>query len=290
MNSNAPARSHQNRFHRVRNRTLGAGTLIFQKDLLGMSASVAYYTVLALTPFLLLFFGFLGFFGWRNSPEVRDEITRVLGPAAAIVLNSLQTRLEQDQGILAFSILGFLTLIISATGVITQLQVSLDEILFEPNLSPAAETISANFEPAMIATWLHTKVLSVLTLIFCVFIATMTLVSTVAIRVLLPIESQIFWHTLTALGSFVIFWLVFTGMFRYLPNLAQCSWRFCWKAGALCSTLFLCGKWGMEFFFTHSGIESSYGALSSFVIFLLWAYYNGLTILLSACLAKGFFK
>ena len=259
--------------------------LLGEKDIFNMASAIAYYTVLSLTPFLLILLTVVSALGFAEIPDVKDQVNGVLGPSAGVVLQSIQDHLRGDQGGLAFGFFGLVTLLISATGVITELQKALDSIFAKstPQGPLPAET-------SVIGPWVRTKAFSVLALIFCVFISTVSLVMSILIKVLLPIHDQVIWQVIDTLSSIVAFSLIFLLMFRYLPTAAHQSWSFCIRSGLLCSIFFHVGKGLIQAYFSHAGIESSYGALSSFVIFLIWAYYNALIILLSASLAQVYFR
>ena len=67
------------------------------------------------------------------------------------------------------------------------------------------------------------------------------------------------------------------------------SFAFAARAGVICSSLFHIGKYLLESYFLRVDMSTGYGALSSFVLLLLWAYYNALIVLISACAAKAAF-
>lgn len=259
--------------------------LLTETNILSLSSAVAYYTVLSLTPFLLLTFAALGAIGWRSFPEFQQGVIEALGPNAVIVLQGVQDRLQGDEGGLAFGIFGGVTLLFSATLVISELQNALNILFLRDHRREEAD----DPDRASWALWLETKALAVLALLFCIFIATVSFVISVAIRLLLPLEDEVFWTLMRQLFSFVVFSILFCFMFRYLPRRRQ-PWVFSWKAGMLCSVLFHLGKAALEVYFSVSVVKSSYGAMSSFIVLLLWAYYNGLIILVSAAFAHAFFR
>lgn len=261
--------------------------LVSERDLLGMSASIAYYTVLSLTPFLLLFLTFVTWIGLYDLPRIRAGITQILGSSASLILESLQFRLMSDSGGLAFGLLGLFTLLFSASGVISQLQSSLD-LIFERNPLTLQSNPSQK-SPSVLKMWMTTKLYAILALLFCIFAASVSLVFSVIIELLVPVDVQSLWNGVNRLASFSTFALIFTMMFRYLPRGQKPSWRSSFLGGLLCSVLFHLGKGALALFFATGGIESSYGALSSFVVFLLWAYYNALIILISAILERAYF-
>lgn len=259
-------------------------TILGEKDILSLSSAVAYYTVLSLTPFLLLMFAFVGWIGWQDYPGFQQNVVEALGPSAVIVLQAVQDRLQGDNGGMAFGVFGVLTLLFSASGIISELQNSLNVILKDHERTDAKKV-----ERTAWTVWFETKALAVLALLFCIFIATVSFVISVLLRYLLPLDDEIFWNVVKLLFSFAVFSVVFCFMFRYLPKERQ-SWKFSWRAGLFCSVLFHVGKSALEMYFAISAIQSSYGALSSFIVLLLWAYYNGLIILVSACFARAFFR
>lgn len=288
-----PATTRAPLWDRAKNNTNSLIDILFNKNVFSLASAIAYYTVLSLTPFLLLLFAFLTEIGLADRPEVRDGIQETLGFSAEAVLLSMQSHLQASTGGFAFGFLGFFTLLFSATGVIVELQNALTSIFSDTETTPCDDAtkrvLPKKDEPSQIRLWVKTRAYAVLALLFCVFVSTVSLVLSVFVRMVLPIEDRAFWEIANALTSIAIFTAIFATMLKYLPKVPRPSWRFCVKGGFLASMLFHLGKLGLATYFANAALSSSYGALSTFVIFLLWAYYNAAIILTSAAASKVLF-
>lgn len=258
--------------------------LFTTRNMWGLSASIGFYTVLSLTPFLLVLFTLTALFGWENSDEFRSGVQDILGASAAIGLDAISTRLESEQGMLGFGVIGFVAVVWSSSGVVGEIQDALNRVLFDPQT--ADETKS---DHSALRQWLQLRFFAIAAVIFCVLVSLSSFVATVALKLMVSEADENFWNIIKSLGSFAIFAVMFQMMFRYLPRRSPQP-GFAWNAGILCATLFLLGRLALEFYFAHSGMQNVYGALSSFIVLLVWAQYNGLIILISASIAKVFFR
>ncbi len=256
--------------------------LVMKYDILSMSSSMAYYTVLSMTPFLLLIFAALNFIGWKNYPAFQHELILTLGPAVSTAIQSIQQRLQDSGAVIDFGIFTFLTFIFSSMGIVSELQRTLNTILLGSTEAGQSSTKEAFFD------WLKTRAYALIALIFCIFVVMGSFALSVAFRFFIQAQNEFLWEAVRFLASFLIFSGVFFFLFRYLPIQRQTAY-FAARAGLICSTLFHVGKYLIEGYFIRVDMTSGYGALSSAVLLLLWAYYNGLIIILSACLSKAIF-
>ncbi len=251
-------------------------------DILSMSSSMAYYTVLSMTPFLLLIFATLNFIGWNNYPDFQRELIETLGPTMSTALYSIQERLQDSGSVIDFGIFTSLTFIFSSMGIVSELQRTLNTILFGMSVADGMSTKEALLD------WMKTRAYALLALMFCILVVVGSFALSVVFRFYVQSQNETLWEILRFVASFLIFSGVFFFLFRYLPAKRQ-SIFFAARAGVICSSLFHIGKYLIESYFLRVDMSTGYGALSSSVLLLLWAYYNGLIIILSACLAKAIF-
>lgn len=256
--------------------------IVMKYDVLSMASSMAYYTVLSITPLLLLIFATLNFIGWNSYPDFQRELIETLGPTIATALQSIQGRLQESGSVIDFGIFTLLTFIFSSMGIVSELQRTLNTILFGlPN------TDGVSTKQAML-DWIKTRGFALLALVVCIFVVVGSFALSVAFRFYIQAQNEVLWEIVRFTASFLIFSGVFFFLFRYLPSKRQTIF-FAARAGVICSSLFHIGKYLIESYFLRVDMTSGYGALSSFVLLLLWAYYNGLVIILSACLSKALF-
>lgn len=274
-------------------------TLFSDRNLLGLSASIGFYLVLSLTPFLLLMFALTAIIGWENSTEFRSAVAESLGPSAAIGLDAISQRLDADKGRgLSFGILGLIAILFSSSGVVGEIRDALNRVILpiHPHDDAAAASAAAEIERieaegvstwGAIRTWAWGRMFAIMAVIGCVMIAIVSFAGSLALRWLIPADEN-FWLNLKLLGSFVVFAVLFYGMFRLLPS-RQPRQGFAFSAALICSGLFHVGNKMLEIYFANSAISNSYGALAGFIVLLLWAQYNGLIVLVSAVAAQVFF-
>jgi membrane protein len=262
-----------------------AVSLYIDKNVSTMASSISFLTVLSLTPFLLLFFATLVLIGWQNFGEIQAQIIEALGPGASLFVKSIGPNLEKDEGGFSFGFLGLVTIIYAASRIVSELKDSIEKILN----GECSHEYRDNASQSKVLVWMKTKVFSIVAIIFCIFLFTVSLVFSTFINYFFSTTMASSFDVLNYIVSFSFFTFIFYLMFYFLPKPKPNS-RFALKAAAVCSVLFHIGKIALEAYFSNSSMESSYGALSSFVILILWAYYNGLIILISACIAKAFFN
>jgi membrane protein len=74
-------------------------------------------------------------------------------------------------------------------------------------------------------------------------------------------------------------------MYRFLPN-TTFEWRDVWVGAMITSVLFNFGKLGLCPYIGKGAIGSSYGAVGSILVLLLWIYYSGLIFYFGAEFTK----
>ena len=97
---------------------------------LKLSAALAYYTIFALAPLLLLVISLVGIFYGKAAIEGRVfvELNGLIGVTAALQIQEMIKSIQlSDQSTMAFTI-GLITLLISATSILVEIQDSINII------------------------------------------------------------------------------------------------------------------------------------------------------------------
>jgi membrane protein len=81
--------------------------------------------------------------------------------------------------------------------------------------------------------------------------------------------------------AFVIFWLFFAVLLKYLPD-AHLEWKDVLVGAAFTSFFFTLGEFLIGRFIGSVGLSQGYGAASSLILILLWVYYSMQIILIGA--------
>ena len=171
-------------------------------------------------------------------------------------------------------ILSFLTLLWGSTNVFSQLQSSLNTI-WEVQPKPGRGiwgTIKDRF--------LSFSLVLGAAFLLLVSLVLSSLLSTVSSwgQGLLPGADWI-WQLVNFAVSFVVITLLFALIYKFLPD-AKIVWRDVLLGATVTALLFNIGKYALGLYLANAG--STYGAVGSLVVFLLWVYYSAQILFMGA--------
>lgn len=243
-----------------------------------LAAALAYYTVFAIGPLLLILISILGFFFGRSAieGEIIAQISALTGRQTAGVIEAIIAGSQKQTTGVVSLVVGVALLILSASGVFGQLKTSLNLIW---NVEP---------KPGRgIMGMIQERVLSFAMVVVIGFLLGVSLVATSAVAILnsyfsgiLPIPAFL----IETINIFISFWVIlvlFALVYKVLPDV-KLPWRMVWGGATLSSLLFTLGKSVIGIYIGNSAAQSTYGAASSLVVILLWVYYSGLILFLGA--------
>jgi membrane protein len=245
-----------------------------------LGAALAFYTVLSLAPLVLILLALIGVI-FRNDPagawtKLTEQMSYFLDKSAIQVVQDIaRTASTPGKSALA-TIIGIALALFGASGVFGQLQDALNTIWgvkAKPGLS--------------IWGFLRARFLSFAMIAGACFLLLVSL----AIEALLKGFSNYIQATLPGgLTIAVSFYLIFDfavvvalfGMiFKILPDV-RTRWRDVWVGAVMTAVFFVIGKWALGLYLGSGTAASAYGAASSLVTLLLWAYYSSQILLFGA--------
>lgn len=241
-------------------------------------AALAFYTIFSLAPLLIIIIALSAIFFGEQAATGQLEVflVELIGAdAAAFVGNILKNANTPFSNLLA-TIVGIGTITFTSTTVIAQLKSSL-------NLIWNVETR----EGQTIRQFLISRGMAfVLVLIFAVvLISSLIIDATIGVvgfrlEEILPSSlALISWINYLVFTLATIF--LFTIIFKMLPDV-KITW-FDAMVGAVVTTgLFLLGRYLISIYLGVGNLGTTYGAAGSFVVLLIWIYYNSMTIYLGA--------
>jgi membrane protein len=100
-----------------------------------------------------------------------------------------------------------------------------------------------------------------------------------------PKDAFILFHGVNVLLMFVITTLLFTLIFKTLPD-GKIVLRDCFIGGAFTSFLFMIGKFAIGAYLGSSAIATIYGAAGSVILILVWVYYSAIILYFGAEFTK----
>ncbi|MEY5019410.1 MAG: YihY family inner rane domain protein [Verrucomicrobiota bacterium] len=241
-------------------------------------AALTYYAVFSLGPLLLIATAITGwFFGEEEARgELRDQLVEIFGRETAMTIEGLLAALRAHTGSGWAAVVGLVVLLFSASSVMRQLRESMNFIWRVPHLKEANWT-----------KWVEHYLISLLGVIMAGMLLILSLVSTATLAAMkkhlpewLPYSGN-FLLGIEFCLTLVLVTLVCAMIFKFLPE-ARVLWRYVWLGAFGTALMFSLGKLGMGLYLGWLSAGSLYGAMSSFMILLLWMYYSAQVLVLGA--------
>lgn len=243
-----------------------------------LGAALAYYTALAIAPLLLVVIGIAGLALGDEAArgQIMSQLQGLIGAEGArAVQDVLQNSRDTKSGTIA-TIVGVMTLLLSAGGVFAQLKDALDTVWgVEPKTSGGwVAMIKERFFSMAMVVGVGFLLLVSLVVSAGVAAAGETLAGFGAVGEALA-------QLAVAIVSLVVITVLFAMIFKILPD-AEVSWSDVWVGAFATAVLFVLGKTAIGLYLGHASIGSTYGAAGSFVVLLVWVYYSAQILLLGA--------
>ncbi len=244
-----------------------------------MGAALAYYTLFAIAPLLLILITLAGYiFG---AEAARGQIVAELGglmgkEGATAVEGLLKSASDPKTGAIA-TIVGGITLLIAATTVFAELQSDLDRIWKVP----------AKDKPSGIWGLVQARFLSFGLIVGIGFLAIVSLALSAALTAFGDWYGTYFkgWTMMLQVVNIVVSFGVTTAAFAMVYKLmpsVPIRWRDVWVGAVVTAFLFTLGKYLIGLYIGKAGVASGFGAAGSLIVVLVWVYYSTQIFLLGA--------
>lgn len=252
-----------------------------EDDVLSRGAAIAFYSVTALVPVLIIVIWIAGIFFGHS--EARDAIawqfhTLMGAGSAKLLLTMLDSAARQSTSTSA-KIVGMATLVIAASGVFGEMQSALNIIW------------KAVPERGMVGQLVRARAVSLGLVAALGFFMLVSLAVTAALAALasvidaqLPVSWTILF-ILNAATSFGLLALLFAAIYKVLPDI-DLRWSDVLVGGVGAAILFELGKYLIGFYLDHSSLAASYGPAGALVVVLLWIFYSAQLFLFGAEFTK----
>ena len=196
--------------------------------------------------------------------------------SAKAVQEMIQNAGSQPKTGILSAVIGVVTLILGAGGVVGQLQTSLNTIW---GVTPKpGQGVWGSVRQRFIS---FAMVLSIGFLLLVSLVISAVVTSLTQFMGSFLGGAEILAHGLDLFISFFFVTALFAMIYKFLPDV-RIQWRDVWIGAALTSVLFTVGKFLIGLYLGHSGVSSAYGAAGSLITVLLWVYYSSLIFFLGA--------
>ncbi len=249
-----------------------------------LGASLAYYTLFALAPILIVAITVAGFFFGADAvqQEVTGQIRGLVGDQGAGAVQGMLEGASQRGTDGVATAVGLITFFLGATGAFLELQTALNGIW---RVKPKAN--------AGLKEMLLQRLLSFGLVVGVGFVLLVSLLVSAGLSALtryvgtfLP-DIAVLWQGVNTLVSLGVITLLFAMIYQFLPDV-DLRLRDVWVGALVTAGLFTIGKFVIGLYLGTSGVASSYGAAGSVVVLLIWVYYSSQVVLLGAEFTRAY--
>jgi membrane protein len=249
-----------------------------------MSAAISFYGMLSLAPLLILLVGLLG---WWIDREVLTsgliaQVSTIVGErGGALIGQALASAKEPGEGVAA-SLVGFVVLLMGATGVFGELQAAFERMW------------TGDARPDDPPKWWHAASLRLRGIGYVLAFGFLLLVSLVISTLLnlaagwagswLALEQAV--RVLNEVAAFSVCAALFFGLMR-MSSGTRPRWRSLAFGAVVGATLFTGGRQLLALYLSSAAVVSAYGAAGSLVVLLMWIFFSSSILLYAAGCAKA---
>ena len=234
-----------------------------------MGAALSFYTVFSLAPLSILVLSLVSVVVERNAAraEIVGQFRNFVGKEGAEMMEMILTKTAAESTSILGTTIGFVVLLVGASGVFGELQDSLNQIW----------GVSSKRHPVFILvkervfSFAMVFVMGFLMLVSFMFSAAIAAAGSYLHARYPGMDGP--WELGNSVVSVLVIALLFALIYRMVPD-ALITWKDVWLGALIAAVLFELGKFVLGFYFGRSAIASSYGAAGSLIIILVWVFYS----------------
>ncbi len=250
----------------------------FQSNTFQKGAALAYYAVFSIIPIIVIVVSIFGLlFGKASvSNEIFNQLSDTIGGQAAGQLQDLIQNQNKHHNSIITTIIGFITLMLSASGMFSQIHNAFNSIW------------GIKAKPKNGVLRYVTKHLASFCILLVLFLLIIISTSISAVLANIPSETEVngtIAYLYEHMISIVLLSLAFGIMYKYLGD-AIVNWKPALMGGLFTAILFTLGKIGIAYYLGKSHLSSTFGSASILALIMLWVYYTSQIIFLGASFVK----
>jgi len=258
----------------------------FDKDEAGRrGAALAYYATFSIFPLLLLLLALFGFVlrYWDAALDAQHEILRAaasyVSPQIADLLGQMLLILKDGAG--SATGIGFLTLLLGASGVFYELDDSLNRIWRVPRPAERSGLI------AFLVQLVKERLMSFVMILALGVLLLVSLVLTGITQAMLtrlsgfPLISGVAGFLIGLVLTLCLNTILFAALFKYLPKTAI-RWREVGFGAFVTAVLWEIAKRLLALYIAHSNYTSLYGTVGALLAIMAWVYFSSQILFLGA--------
>ena len=255
-----------------------------EHEALTRGAAIAFYAVTSLAPVLLVVVAVAGLFLGQDAvrSSLVDQVSGLVGNEGGDLVKTMLTRAADKDSSIWASLLGVLTVIVTASGVFGEMQTALNR-----TWHVSSGTSGLPWFSIIRARATSLGLVAALGFLLIVSLAASAAVS--ALGKYLGGQSGLAPVLLSALNtsvSLLLFTLLFAAIYKVLPDIPL-SWRVVGVGAFVTAVLFTIGKSLIGWYLGTTAAGSGYGAAGALILILLWGYYSSQIFLFGAEITRA---
>jgi membrane protein len=240
-------------------------------------ASVAYFTLFALAPVMLVVIAVAGLAFGREAAQgaVVAQLSGLMGFETAAALQAMIRSADESLSGVVATVLGVVAILLAVTGVFGEVQTALNAIW---KVTPRGPVLSR---------LVRARLASLGLVVALGFVLVVSLALSAAagafgeyLKLWLP-AAGLTLQLVDLLLSGLLIAGVFAAIYRILPD-RDLGWSDVLPGALFAAVLFQGGKYLIAFYIGATGIASSFGAAGALIVMLLWIFYSAQIFLLGA--------
>lgn len=250
-----------------------------------MGAALAYYTLFALAPILIVAIAVAGLIFGQEAVrgEIVGQVQGLIGREGALAVQAMLEGAAKPSSSIPATVIGVITFFLGATGAFLELQTDLDAIW---RVKPKSR---GNF----LRDLLMQRLISFGLVLGFAFLLLTSLVVSAALAAVHTYMGNAFpgvavlWEAVNVVVSLAVVTLLFAMIYKVLPDV-KLAWGDVWVGALVTAGLFTIGKFLIGLYLGTSSLGSTYGAAGSVIVILVWVYYTSQIILLGAEFTRAY--
>ncbi len=244
-----------------------------------LSAALAYYTIFALAPLLLLLISLAGIFLGKDAIQgkVFEELNGLIGASAALQIQDMIKAIELSDKSTFALVIGIFTLFIGATSIFGEIQDSIN-IIWKVTAKPKKGWLKL----------LKNRLLSSSIIVSLGFLLIVSLIANGVILALMDRLSRFLpdmtvWiaNISNTAITFIVITVLFGAIFKVLPDV-KIKWKDVRTGAIFTACLFFIGRFLIGLYISTTATGSTFGAAGSLIVVLVWIYYTAVILYLGA--------
>jgi len=251
-------------------------------EALTRGAAIAFYAVTSLAPVLFVVVAIAGLVFGQDlvRSNLVDQVSGLVGKEGGDLIKTMLSRAADKESSIWASILGVLTVIVTASGVFGELQTALNKTWDIKNSSdqPWFSIIRARA--------VSLGLVAVLGFLLMISLAASAAVSAFGNYLGGQSGFTVLLSVLNTILSLALFTILFGAIYKVLPD-TPLSWREVAMGAFITAVLFTIGKSLIGWYLGTTAAGSGYGAAGALILILLWGFYSSQILLLGAEITRA---